>query len=333
MSTAVCRSVSFAVLLLLLSVAPALAQDKSKEAITDPDKAGADFAFQGEYTGELPTNEGAKKWGVQVIALGDGRFRAVAYPGGLPGDGYNKQDEKHTVEGEQSGDLVIFKGEKGSATIKDGVLTITNADGNVIGELKKVARKSPTEGKKPPEGAVVLFDGTTAEHFVNGKMTDDELLMQGVTSKQKFQDFSLHLEFRLPFMPYARGQGRANSGCYLQGRYEVQILDSFGLEGKNNECGGIYETRDPDVNMCFPPLSWQTYDIDYTAARYDGMGNKVSNARVTVRHNGVVVHDNVELPVATRANPVKEGAESGPIYLQDHGNPLRFRNIWVVEKK
>jgi hypothetical protein len=134
-------------------------------------------------------------------------------------------------------------------------------------------------------------------------------------------------------MPYARGQGRANSGCYLQGRYEVQILDSFGLEGKNNECGGIYTIKDPDVNMCFPPLAWQTYDIDYTAAKYDESGKKTAHARMTVKHNGVLIHENVELTKATTAAPVKEGPEPGPIYIQDHGNPIRFRNIWVAEKK
>jgi hypothetical protein len=90
--------------------------------------------------------------------------------------------------------------------------------------------------------------------------------------------------------------------------------------------------KDPAVNMCFPPLVWQTYDIDYTAAEHDASGKKLKNARMTVRHNGVVVHDNVELPHATTAAPVAEGAEKGPLYLQDHGNPVRFRNIWLVEK-
>ncbi|MDZ4684595.1 MAG: DUF1080 domain-containing protein, partial [Planctomycetaceae bacterium] len=134
------------------------------------------------------------------------------------------------------------------------------------------------------------------------------------------------------FMPTPSGQQRPNSGGYLQGRYEVQILDSFGLEGKNNEAGGIYEISDPKLNMCLPPLAWQTFDIDFTAAKYDADGKKTADARITVRHNGVVVQKDVALPRGTRAAPVKEGPEPGPLYLQDHGNPIRFRNIWVVEK-
>jgi hypothetical protein len=133
-------------------------------------------------------------------------------------------------------------------------------------------------------------------------------------------------------MPHARGQARGNSGIYLQGRYEVQMLDSFGLVGEHNECGGIYTIAKPKVNMCYPPLTWQTYDIDYTAAEYDG-AKKSKNARVTVKHNGVTIHDNIELTHATTASPLKEGPEPGPVYLQDHGNPVRYRNIWVVEKK
>ncbi|MEI8019113.1 MAG: DUF1080 domain-containing protein, partial [Schlesneria sp.] len=168
--------------------------------------------------------------------------------------------------------------------------------------------------------------------FEGGKL-DGDMLVQGVTSKQKFQSYSMHLEFMLSYMPNERGQGRANSGCYAQGRYEVQILDSFGLTGENNECGGIYSIKKPDVNMCFPPLTWQTYDIDFTAAKYDASRKKTADARITVKHNGVVIHDNVALPKATTAAPVAEGPEPGPIYLQDHGNPIRFRNIWVEEKK
>jgi hypothetical protein len=187
-------------------------------------------------------------------------------------------------------------------------------------------------GDKPPTGAIVLFDGSNTDEFVDGKMTDDGLLIAGATSKRTFQDCQLHVEFQLPFMPEARGQARANSGCYLQGRYEVQMLDSFGLEGLDNECGGIYRIKSPSVNMCYPPLTWQTYDIDFTAAKYEG-DKKVKNASITVRHNGIEIHKDVELPNATTAAPVPEGPEPGPIYLQDHGNPVRYRNIWIVEKK
>ena len=161
-------------------------------------------------------------------------------------------------------------------------------------------------------------------------MTEDHLLRANCHSKEKFGDHSLHLEFRTPFKPHARGQKRGNSGVYVQSRYEIQVLDSFGLEGKNNECGGIYSIAQPKVNMCFPPLTWQTYDIDFTAARYDGE-KKVKNARITVKHNGVVIMDDLELPHGTPGR-LEEGSGPAPLYLQGHGNPVFYRNIWVVRK-
>ena len=325
-----------AAMLLSLSFEPALPasevdEEKLRQGVLTPAEAGPDFKLQGEYTGEYETDEGRNKLGIQVIALGGGTFRAVAWPGGLPGDG-GEPEATHQVEANRDGESVTFTGEHGKGVLRDGVLSIQNLDGDELGQLKKVERKSPTLGKKPPEGAVVLFDGKSADQFEGGRLTEDGLLMQGVTSKPTFQDCTLHLEFQLSFMPYAASQARANSGVYLQGRYEVQILDSFGLEGKHNECGGIYEIADPDVNMCYPPLAWQTYDIDFTAARYDDNGQKLKPARITVRHNGQVIHKDVEVPRATRAAPKAEGPEPGPLYIQDHGNPLRFRNIWVVKK-
>ncbi len=283
---------------------------------TDPDDADADFAVQGEYV----ATEGDKEMGVHVIALGNGQFDVVVYDGGLPGAGWDGKS-KERMKGELAGG--VFK--------VDGVEVVDGKWNDVI--VKKVHRESPTLGAKPPAGAVVLFDGTSADAFQNGKMTDDGLLQQGCTSKQKFGSHKLHIEFRCPYKPLARGQARGNSGLYLQGRYEVQMLDSFGLEGLQNECGGIYSVGPPAVNMCFPPLSWQTYDVDYTAAKYDEDGNLVSNPRITVRHNGVLIHDDQELPGHrnTTAAPVKAGPEPGPVYLQDHGNPVRYRNIWVVE--
>jgi len=309
----------------------AIAADKQKQAVIKAAEADADFAVQGEYTGEVETDDGPTKLGVQVIALGDGKFDAVAYPGGLPGDGWNGV-EKIRAKGETQGSQTLLTSKESTGVINDGKLTISNKDGATIGTLKKTTRKSSTMGDRAPIRAVVLFNGRTANKFEGGKLTDDGFLEQGITSKQKFGSFKLHMEFKLSYMPYARGQGRSNSGCYMQGRYEVQILDSFGLEGKNNECGGIYTIKDAAVNMCFPPLSWQTYDVEYTQAKYDSAGKKTENARMTVRHNGVLVQDDVELPNATRGAPVKEGPEPGPIYIQDHSNPVRFRNIWLVEK-
>jgi hypothetical protein len=294
---------------------------------TDPTKADEDFALQGEYVGELETRDGKRKFAVQAIALGDGKFHAVAYPGGLPGDGWN--GERHEpIEGQRDGQRIVFKSDKGEGIIENGALSVHGS------ELARVERKSPTLGENPPAGAVVLFDGTSADGWKGGRMTDDGLLMEGCTSEKTFGDHRLHIEFRLPYQPHDRGQQRGNSGIYLQGRYEVQMLDSFGLEGKHNECGGIYSVKDPEVNMCLPPLSWQTYDIDYTAAKYDDSGKLVANPRVTVRHNGVVIHNDIELPGdrSTTAAPMKPGPEPGPIYLQNHGNPVRYRNIWVVPK-
>jgi hypothetical protein len=304
-------------------------------AYTDPAKTDDDFAFQGEYVGEFKGESDTHKAGVQVIALGKGKFRAVGYQGGLPGEGWDPSTEKHIVEGELKNGEVVFqkKDDPAKGVLKDGKITVVVAD-KAIGELKKVERKSPTLGAKAPEGAIVLFDGTSADAFEGGKVTEDKLLQQGCTSKQKFGTHKVHLEFRSPYQPEDNSQGRGNSGVYLQGRYEVQILDSFGLNGEQNECGGIYSVAKPLVNAALPPLAWQTYDIDYTAAKYDG-DKIVENPRITVLHNGIKIHDNVELPGErnTTAAPVGAGKDPGPLYLQDHGNPVRFRNIWVVEKK
>lgn len=320
---------AFAVLCVCLLGLPALAAEKPGTYI-DPKLAAADpdFALQGEYAGRIKDD----KFGVQVIALGGGKFHGVAYRGGLPGEGWDETSDKIEGDGERAADgSVTMVGREGDkAVIKDGVLTVLSSDGNKVAELKKVERTSPTLGATPPEGAKVLFDGKTND-FNSGK-TDGDLLVQGQTSRTKFGSVTLHVEFLLPFMPAARGQGRGNSGVYLQGRYECQVLDSFGLSGENNECGGIYQIAKPRVNMCLPPLVWQTYDIDYTAAAFEG-GKKVKNATITVRQNGVLIHENVELTHGTTAAPVKEGAEAGPLYLQDHGNPVRFRNVWIVEKK
>ena len=299
-------------------------------AFLNAKEAGADFVIQGEYSGE---NVEGEKVGLNIIALGDGKFQGVGFEGGLPGDGWD-QGEKLPFTIKRDGEKMFFTdpdANEYTVKIKDGKL-IARLDGNKFAELKKVVRKSPTLGAKPPKGAVVLFDGTSVDKFKNAKLSEDKLLIPRADSIQRFGSHKLHIEFFLPFKPKARGQGRGNSGCYLQGRYEVQVLDSFGLEGRNNECGGIYSIKPPDLNMCYPPLCWQTYDIEFTAAKFKD-GKKVEDARMTVLHNGVKIHDNVKLPKRTTASPLPEGPEPGFLHLQDHGNPVRYRNIWVVEKK
>lgn len=305
--------------------------------IADPSEVDADYAIQGEYTGQLQTDSGPFQVGLQVIALGEGAFRAVTYAGGLPGDGWEKSDTEK-IESQVVDGAVTFQGERGVGRIvKDGVMQITTNRGRALGELKRIVRESPTLGKKPPRGAIVLFDGSSTDQWTGARggpaRMSDGLLEQGANSKPTFQSHHVHIEFRLPYQPHDRGQARGNSGIYPQGRYEVQMLDSFGLEGKDNECGGIYEIRDPDLNMCFPPLQWQTYDIDFTKAEFDADGKKTKNAKLTVRHNGVLIHKDVEVPRSTRAAPSKEGPEPGFLHLQNHGNPVRYRNIWIVEKQ
>jgi hypothetical protein len=302
------------------------------EAFTDPAKAGPDFAVQGEYEGTIKTPEQELKIGAQVIALGDGKFRGVFCIGGLPGDGWQRGDPQLAVDSETKDGAVTFTGETGSAKIADGKMIVMDTGGAEIGTLAKVDRKSPTLGAKPPEGARILFDGSNTKAWTGGKIVEGNLLLAGTRSKDEFGDFTLHLEFRTPFVPKATGQARGNSGLYLQNRYEVQILDSFGLEGANNECGGFYSIKEPAVNMCYPPLAWQTYDIDFTAARFDG-DKKVANARVTIKHNGVTIFDNFELPNLTPGGAPNEYPGKGPFSLQAHGNPVTYRNIWVVEKK
>ncbi len=227
----------------LLLSAPLLAQPaKDGPTYTSPAEADEDFAFAGEYVGSqrlLGDPRGAERIGVQVIALGNGKFSAVKYLGGLPGDGWRGR-ERILLEGERAGDVVRMKGKVTSLVVTGQSAEVVDDLGNRLGQLQRVNRVSPTMGAKPPEGAIVLFDGAGTEKFKNGKLTKDGFLAAGTETKDAWNNFRLHGEFLLPYKPLARGQNRGNSGFYLQGRYELQVLDSFGLEGVENECGGLY---------------------------------------------------------------------------------------------
>jgi hypothetical protein len=305
-------------------------KDKKKPeriAVNDLEKLtdDKDFAVQGEYLGEA----GTTKVGAQVIARGNGEFDVVAYVGGLPGAGADmKTARKGTAKRAADGPVTV-SGKEMSGSIQDGKMQNNDA------QLTRTERKSPTLGAKPPEGAVVLFAGPGDEKNWNGgklvELSDGKFLAVGTKSKQAFGSFKAHVEFRLPWMPNSTGQGRGNSGVYVQDRYEIQVLDSFGLKGENNECGGVYTQHKPKVNMCLPPMVWQTYDLEFTAAGFE-LGKKIKPARLTLLHNGVKVHDDVELPKECPGGQ-PETEKPGPFQLQNHGDPVVYRNIWVVEKK
>jgi hypothetical protein len=302
------------------------AQDKDKKTEpkkkanvwTDPADAPIDYQIQGEYAGS--------RRGAQVVARGNGKFDVYILEGGLPGAGWDPKSKKIKLEAKLDTDkgTAAFAGmgyNKGTIDAKKKILVLATDDPVYI-ELKRVERKSPTLGAKPPEDAIVLFDGKNAGAWNPGKMVGDLLGVPNNT-KKSFKNFKLHIEFRTPFEPFAGGQGRGNSGVYVCGR-EVQVLDSFGLKGDKNECGAIYGERAPEVNMCLPPLVWQTYDIEHRPGKLDPETKKQGPPAITVRHNGVLVIDNFEL---------KGGANQGGINLQDHSNPVVYRNIWLVEMK
>jgi len=320
----------FVLWLCMISMLMVVGEEVSSEDL------GHEFVVQGEYVGEVD----GKRWGVQVIARGGGEYEAVASEGGLPGDGWDGpgggaegRKRAASVAGDGGREGTVKFGGLGdweAIEISEGEIRVLDREGGERGSLARVERVSPTLGKEAPEGAIVLFDGSGVDGW-EGEMSESDHLKQGAVSRDQFGDFELHLEFLLPFEPEKRGQGRGNSGLYLQGRYEVQILDSFGLQGENNECGGIYSVAAPLVNMCFPPLRWQTYDVKFTSARWEG-DKKVSDARASVWHNGVLIHDDQKVSHATAAARLGEGPARGPIYLQDHGSQVRFRNIWLKPK-
>ena len=197
-------------------------------------------------------------------------------------------------------------------------------------------------GMKPPANAKVLFNGKDLNnwHTREGKPAGWEVsdgvmtVVKGtgdVVTDEKFTDFRLHVEWMEPDMPDATGQAKGNSGVYLQGRYEIQVLDSYGIEVPGRgDCGGVYDQFAPLVNACKPALEWQSYDIIFRAARFDDSGELESNARVTVLQNGVVIQNNVEVKGPTGGAMDEELDEPGPLLLQDHGNPVKYRNVWLV---
>jgi len=310
---------------------------KPNKRIEEPDNA-----IMGEYVGQWrPAGGKAVEALARVIGEGDNKYRVRLFTshawsskfGELEGTAKDKRVELAGKVGDTDGKGTIEGGE---------VLVAKSSAGEFEG--KYTLRKSPTEGQKPPAGAVVLLPyapgkKTNLAEWNNQKwqtLDDGSVLVQGGgnVSKRNFGSIKLHVEFRCPYQPKARGQGRGNSGVYLHGKYEVQVLDSFGLEGKGNEAGAIYGVAKPKVNPALPPTRWQTYDIVFHAPKVGDDGT-VTKPPVfeKVLFNGVLVQENAEVTKTTTAGMKGKVGEQGPLMLQDHGNPVRFRNIWYVPLK
>jgi len=307
---------------------------------------------QGLYEGTLVGAKGPQKVEARLVACGKGTYKLflrdvkaaapaapaapapvlpVVPPAVLPAE----------LDAATEGDAVKFTGKIGTAAATgiwaDGAVRLTV--GHTTNLLKRVVRNSPTLGAKPPAGAIVLVGGTnfdemtcpdnkdgTPQEWTKTEPVAIQVPRGGMYSKRQFDgSFRLHVEFLLPLMSEARDQGRANSGCFMPNGEEIQVLDSFGMTTYTGGCcGGIYKYKDPDAFDKFslasaPPLQWQTYDIEYHVQK-DG-GKPTGKPRVTVFHNGIKIHDNFQL---------EKDAKAGGFQWQDHGNPVQYRNIWVL---
>lgn len=350
---------------------------------------------QGLYEGVVKNGRDEFKLEARVVAQGNGTYKVLVRQ-------MLKDNKIAHVElaGKTTGDSVtITEGRPCGWTGRyaGGSFRGTFSPGSTAWEVKRVERKPPTLGKKPPQGSITLLEGKNLPEMVRANGSDwhlgdmsqqgcpvweaplfiisakepktwpspDQLLPQGwalskehrradvvtgiakdgslqvpkggMNSKREFEgSFDLHVEFSLPLMPAAHGQGRSNSGVYLPCGQEIQVLDSFGeVTYKGGGCGGMYAYQDPNTMdvieslkgkpeckfslASLPPLEWQTYDVEYRVDKKDG--KYVGHPHVTVYHNGIKIHDKFTLP---------QDAHKGHFHFQDHNNPVRFRNIWVL---
>ena len=282
--------------------------------------------------------QGTPGYVAQVIPTEAGKYQANVFKK------FDEPDAKPVAI--LKGDLTALAGDGWSGAIAGGHFKA--AKGGERFDLQHVTRTPPTLGAKPPAGAVVLFDGKNLDAWAKKagkdwlkpdgpapwKLVDGvaEVVPDtggGIISKKVFGDFHLHAEFRTLGAP-------SNSGIYLMTRYEANINETYGkLEGTPN--GGFDNSSPksaaPKIRASRPPLEWQTFDIDFQAPRFDAAGKKIANPRATLLLNGVKIYDEQELNQPTGAAGRLGEAPTGPILLQEHGMPVQFRNIWLVEKK
>jgi len=296
---------------------------------------GEDDPFMGEYKGTFTPAKGPGVPAEAKVVPRAGLGYLVVLLTGKPG-------QRIELMGHYDGEQIAFAGKakrvEWQGSIKAKRLTATSAAGRFGLEL--TVRRSSTEGQKPPAGAAVLLPFApgrkpSLDAWTNatwGPLPDGSVRVgKGSTrTKRQFGDCRIHLEFRTPYERDRLGQGRGNSGVYVQTRFEVQVLDSFGLVSTYQDCGAIYKVSPPLVNACLPQLAWQTYDITFRAARISPDNKTLQRARITVLHNGIKIQDAVELP-EWKHGKAKDGIQQGSLLLQDHHNPVQYRNIWLVE--
>ncbi len=340
----------FIVLCLMLAMNRSLLAEEERDLI------------QGNWVGDwtLDSGEGGKQ-AAKVVALSNGDYLGsfTAY------DGSEQQNEtfKFNIRGtsETDGKVVfgttIMLGPKlgtfeWKAAIKDGKFTgrYTN-DKNYTGgfTLKRVEKAVQALGMKPLPGAVVLFDGTNFDRWqrLDGKKIEWEIedgvmripaktrikgetVTSHLVSKQNFKSAQVHLEYRTPFLPEARDQERGQSGVLLNGCYEVQILDSFGVEASDEVAGAIFHRKAPTENVSLPPREWQALDITYQGPKFDENGKIKTPGEITVVHNDVMVLDRIRMVERTDGSIRKPSPEPSGLFLQDAGHSVEFRNIWLV---
>ncbi len=327
-------------LLVLLSLTVLAACTKVAKRQSDP--------MMGEFEGTFTPQGGqAVKAEAKVIADEGNKYRivilypaAAAKPTRIEVTGLGKDGEVSVIGTDWSGKRQALQ-LSGTIT-KDSLRIVAEGPKGGKAEMKRVERKSPTLGQKPPAGAVVLLPFEEGKQTNLDRWTNKEWICEPDGSIQvhrgdnqttdEFGSFKLHLEFYVPFLPAARDRARGNSGVYLHSRYNIRVLDSFGQPVTDEVCGAIAGQTAPSVNASLPPAQWQTYDIDFQAPQFDEKnGRQVRGAIITVRLNGVKIHDAVEMILATsgaRSLPAKTGV----LRLQDHNDPVRFRNIWLVEQ-
>lgn len=309
------------------------------------------WQIQGEYYGAA---EDGGKLGAWLVANGDDSYTVVFLPGGLltlPGQEYGGWNRAGWDRSAFSGKGLLNgtsfavntpSNYQAAAIIgSEETRTITGASptGSAFA-LHRVVRNSPTHGLKPKTAwgpATLWFDSVTGQADLgkwapkdNAVQLSRNYLYRGIQTRDPHATGLLHIEFQGCFNPTASGQGRSNSGIYMQNLYEVQVLDSFGSGAAIDDFGALYAVRPPLVNAALPPLTWHTYDIYFTPRSSGGWGDPEGAAFMTVYANGVLVQDSTPIINHVAAGIAGDPLLPAPLYLQNHGNEVVYNNIWFI---